>query len=200
MLLLSALSALHAAPAASRGRVPLSPDAVQPALPGANTPVEAKTIRPELGEVLSSSFRFQLVMNDQAVLDKETALVWERSPVADARDFFTAMCISYGRIAGGRGGWRLPTIEELMSLVGPGNKLPAGHPFLNVKSYNYKNLPPAVGGLLAAQDSASYWSATTYGANMAWCVSFDRAGVTARDQGSQCYVWCVRSVQRAVGQ
>jgi hypothetical protein len=43
---------------------------------------------------------------------------------------------------GGRLGWRLPTLQELASLVDPsvpfpGPTRPAGHPFSNVQSGNY---------------------------------------------------------------
>ena len=58
---------------------------------------------------------------------------------------------------GGRRGWRLPTIEELASLVDtsqPAPTLPAGNPFSNVQSF-------------------VYWSATTtHNTSVAWNVNF----------------------------
>jgi hypothetical protein len=84
-------------------------------------------------ELASERFQVLAAFNNQAVLDKETQLVWERSPVswvADANTYWT--CGS--RQTGGRMGWRLPTVAELSSLVGPrdggGMALQPGHPFV----------------------------------------------------------------------
>lgn len=95
--------------------------------------------------------RFEVLhhFHDEAVLDKETQLVWERAP----RDpfpnfrgtFALAVAECYNRLAGGRMGWRLPTVEELTSLLveTPTRNphviraaLPQGHPFLGIRSGN----------------------------------------------------------------
>lgn len=73
---------------------------------------------------------------DDAVLDKETGLVWERSPDTDKKPFDGAVVYSTTKVVVRRKGWRLPAIEELLSLVSPGNTnptLPAGHPFVNLR-------------------------------------------------------------------
>jgi hypothetical protein len=84
----------------------------------------------------------------EAVLDRETGLVWERSPSTKLRTWLEAMGDCYAKIVGDRLGWRLSTIEELASLVDPMQSsppfLPSGHPFTNVQS----------GGQL-------YWSSTS---------------------------------------
>ena len=86
--------------------------------------------------------RFELVLGGGAVLDHETELVWERNPGATG-DWASAVDRCYrrtvgglaqigGRLSPGRKGWRLPTVEELASLVDPSQELPAlpsGHPF-----------------------------------------------------------------------
>jgi len=67
--------------------------------------------------------RFQLVLDGAAVLDKETGLVWEKSPDTEslARKPWksttetTADEYCYKREIAGRKGWRLPTVEELAS-------------------------------------------------------------------------------------
>jgi hypothetical protein len=86
--------------------------------------------------------------SEEAVLDRETGLVWERSPSTGFRTWLEAMGDCYSRIVGDRLGWRLPSIEELASLVDPTQSsppfLPRGHPFTNVQS----------GGQL-------YWSSTS---------------------------------------
>jgi hypothetical protein len=65
--------------------------------------------------------RFQILkaFGDAAVLDKETGLVWEKSPSLDTFtwDFAVYHCATLS--AGGGAGWRLPGISGLMSLVDP---------------------------------------------------------------------------------
>ena len=80
------------------------------------------------------------VLSDDIVLDKETGLVWARqtTQVGD-HDWEQATLCSRVATLGNRKGWRLPTVEELSSLLdmsGPGTDgtmLPEGHPFLNVQ-------------------------------------------------------------------
>jgi hypothetical protein len=85
--------------------------------------------------------RFEVVMNGEAVLDKETGLVWLRSPDATARTLELAHQYCYDLTAGGRQGWRIPTEEELLSLVDKtvsgSPKLPLGHPFQNIQNNVY---------------------------------------------------------------
>jgi hypothetical protein len=71
------------------------------------------------------------------VFDEETGLVWERSPTLYKRLRDAAIVFSYTKATAGRKGWRLPTIEELLSLVDPTQNnptLPVGHPFINVQT------------------------------------------------------------------
>jgi hypothetical protein len=69
-------------------------------------------------------------------LDTETALVWEKAPTDATMTWGNAILTCYRLKEGGRMGWRLPTPEELTSLVDPTQSrpaLPLNHPFLNVK-------------------------------------------------------------------
>lgn len=82
------------------------------------------------------SERFRCVMeNGEGVLDRETGLVWQRDlPYPGTSMLWNiAWAECQGLDTGGRGGWRLPTREELGSLQkrndGFGNTLPPGHPF-----------------------------------------------------------------------
>ncbi len=128
--------------------------------------------------------RFKVLnkFNGEAVLDKETVRVWEQSPDTGVHNWFNALSHCYARNVGGRRGWRLPTIEELTSLVDPNNPggdpdLPPGHPFDNVQSFNY-------------------WSATTNagGTNSAWLVSLN-GSVMIGGKSADVFVWCVRGGQ-----
>jgi len=75
---------------------------------------------------------------DDLVWDKETGLIWARNANLPGKalnwlDANTACrCLKLAN----RIGWRLPTVEELSSLIDPRNSnpsLPAGHPFTSVQ-------------------------------------------------------------------
>ncbi len=153
--------------------------------PGAPAPT-MKTldqIPPTWDQIIpNAADRFKLVMGGAAVLDKETGLVWEKSPDTTNQLWASAIFGCAQKIVGGRKGWRLPTIQELASLVAPGAvnpALPTGHSFTNVQS-------------------SAYWSATTYASNTsaAWYVDFSGGYMdgTAKTTNSV-YVWCVRGGQ-----
>jgi len=97
-------------------------------------------------DTLASCPRFIVLANwnSDAVLDRETGLVWERTPGAGTRSRFNAVIYCQERKTGGRMGWRLPKAEELFTVIEPSAipnplatsippvpALPAGHPFVN---------------------------------------------------------------------
>ena len=125
---------------------------------------------PSWDQTLPASTRFIVLsnFNSAAVLDRETGLVWERSPnqlgfssSTDPLfqlpwDFVEFGCLD--RKTGGRLGWRLPTVDELLSLVDPtvsppGPTLPAGHPFTNVQSSRYWTATQRAGGSVSSQNA-----------------------------------------------
>ena len=135
---------------------------------------------PTWSQTLAAADRFQIIMQYAAVLDRETGLVWERVPSAETRTWLNARSNCINKNVGFRKGWRLPSIHEMESLVDtsiktPGPLLPAGHPFVNVKS-------------------AIYWSASTYAdmPTLAWGVPFDSPGGGPDSKANAHYVWCVR--------
>jgi hypothetical protein len=125
-----------------------------------------------------ASDRFTLVMDGAAVRDSKTGLVWEQSPGVEHFGWWDAPDYCRGRTTGGRGGWQVPTKEELASLVDASQadpSLPDGHPFTNVKS-------------------AIYWTATPDAKDriLAWHVSFFTGQVTVDGKHLNRRVWCVR--------
>lgn len=141
--------------------------------------------------IANQRFKVLSEFGGQAVLDKETSLVWERSPqTADAtwnRDLLgvSARSTCAVKAVGGRKGWRLPSMAELASLIdpsvaAPGPTLPPGHPFLDV-------------------ESTRYWAATT-NAELpaeAWGVGFTGGNVSSADKTISARVWCVRGGMNA---
>jgi len=128
--------------------------------------------------------RFEVLsaFNDQAVLDKETGLVWERSPSITARTWYEAVGDCRSKNVGDRLGWRLPAIEELASLVDPSQSkapfLPSGHPFKNI----------LIGGQI-------YYSATTIAStppNAMGMRPYDGTIRATLKNVRDTFVWCVR--------
>jgi hypothetical protein len=125
--------------------------------------------------------------NSEAVLDRETGLVWEKSPDRLLNyPWIDALALCANKAVGGRKGWRLPSFVELSSLVDPNAvsfpTLPAGHPF----------------GLIEA---AFYWSATSLtgpgGATNAWGVFFNNGIVGLNGKPGANFAWCVRGGMNA---
>jgi len=128
-----------------------------------------------------TNVRFTLLkeFQNQAVRDNTTGLVWEQSPRLEVYDWHWAAQQCLASTAGGRKGWRVPTVRELTSLVDASAtdlKLPAGHPFSHV-------------------ESAIYWSATRPADNAGYAlfVNFSNGGSAALETYMSSFVWCVRS-------
>ncbi len=142
---------------------------------------------------MPAATRFVVLTNwgSQAVLDKETGLVWEKSPAVIGSGVLWGQARSHcmNNTTGNRLGWRLPSIHELKSLIdpsvaSPGPFLPVGHPFLNVQS-----------GTGDPRGGPGYWSATTEtdSPTLTWFARFDIVGASAGSRTSyNNHVWCVR--------
>jgi hypothetical protein len=89
---------------------------LDPPGPPAPTMKTLDEIPPTWSLILPTAQRFVVVMDGGAVLDKETGLVWERSPSTVTRDWTDAMERCPRVTVANRYGWRLPTVEELASL------------------------------------------------------------------------------------
>jgi hypothetical protein len=126
--------------------VPAAPSSAQTVLPGFYFPPPAWALK------LPTASRFVVLSNfsNQAVLDRETGLVWERIAGDSSRDGVVdsndrvfhqgALFVCALKTTGGRMGWRLPNLHELGSLLDPAMRdpaLPSGHPFLGVQLDRY---------------------------------------------------------------
>ena len=150
---------------------------------------EAITLQSWDKKIDNATNRFKVLnsFNGEAVLDKETGLVWERTPGSSDRDWRTSLGACHSA-RGGRGGWRLPQMEELTSLIDPSEDfppLPQGHPF------NLGNI------------SADVWSATTVpGTNTANTQDVTGTGfLGGADKDTDLLeAWCVRGGRGIDGQ
>ena len=129
-------------------------------------------------QVLPTAMRFVLVMGGAAVLDRETGLVWEQSPQSTTFQWSDARVACTSRTVYGRKGWRLPSVNELASLLDTTQTnpaLPIGHPFANI-------LP------------SRYWLATTNADQhtLAWEGHLGNGEITRNVKASYLFAWCVR--------
>jgi hypothetical protein len=109
--------------------------ALAPAASAQTTAQAPYYAQPAWDQKLPAATRFIVLSNwnGEAVLDRETGLVWERTPATSAAnhatDAFNAPFLCTSARTGGRRGWRLPSVAELMSLGDDSDVLPPGHPF-----------------------------------------------------------------------
>ena len=139
---------------------------------------------PSWDQTLPANTRFVVLtnMNSEAVLDRETGLVWERTPATQERPWILAVASCVQKDIGGRKGWRLPWHHELQSLIDIGSPdgVPVGHPFVGVAGH-------------------TFWSATGVATGEVWTLTFDQFAndvVTSTDffQFERRYM-CVRGAQ-----
>jgi hypothetical protein len=162
-----------------------------------SAPVFPQTVAnatPSWDQTLPAAQRFIVLanFNQQAVLDRETGLVWEKSPSLDVAvwDAVRQTCID--KSIGGRKGWRLPSIPEISSLLDTtattSPSLPTGHPFLNIG--------PGIFSL--------FFSATVDASNpsqFVWAITFStlssgsHIALTFKAQNFR--AWCVRGGMNA---
>ncbi len=136
-----------------------------PAVPDKNKTLPAN----DGGSDGCNSSRFKCVMGGEAVQDKQTGLTWARNAyIAKKRaPWQEAMKFCQDLEIGNQKGWRLPTKEEMITILDTSRSdpaLPDGHPF--------KNLPESVRG-------SSYWTSTEYegDSKSAWSVSMHQGKV-----------------------
>jgi hypothetical protein len=129
-------------------------------------------------------------MNSAAVLDRETGLVWERAPgdhngdgvvnADDTRIQFIARGACNSLTLGNRKGWRLPSLQEILTLFDgdPSNtsspRLPPGHPFINI------------------QGVGAYWTSTVFEGQGGAAVFLSNGAIAFFGSALENFRWCVR--------
>jgi hypothetical protein len=147
--------------------------------------VHAQTAQPipAWDHVIAGAARFEVLRDfgNDAVLDHETGLVWERAPNTSATyQYYGATWYCLNLSLGGRKGWRVPSIFELSTLLDttvPSPFLPAGHPFRNVSkplwfwssTRETYNVPSFFWGLNTWDGNVAEYYPATAGMH-AWCV------------------------------
>lgn len=123
------------------------------------------------------STRFRCLFEDNAVLDRETGLVWKRFP-GGVSSWTASQCVLE---SAGPYGWRLPSIAELQTLLSPVQgdppHLPPGHPFKFV------------------HPTDPYWTSTPYDAFQQRTLYFDTSGGALPVDGGAARNWCVRGAE-----
>jgi hypothetical protein len=126
------------------------------------------------------SERWDCVIKGNAVLDRETGLVWQQDSLvnADELNWYDSLAICRTLNLEGKLGWRVPTIEEFFTLL---------------DNFSQPPDPPFTAGV-----NPRYWTASTDPANAAnalyWSFTAGsifpgaKSGVPATGIG----VWCVR--------
>ena len=133
---------------------------------------------------VSQTGRFAILntFQEEAVVDRTTQLVWERSPNSSEVTWSTALTRCGLKTVGGQADWRLPTFIELMTLVEPSLQqtsslpaLPAEHPFHGIKA-------------------GAYWTsdASSLEPTQAYTVDLLHADVAPRQKSQPHPLWCVR--------
>jgi hypothetical protein len=152
---------------------------LDPAGPPAPTMKTLDQIPPTWSQTIPGAERFVPVLSNGALLDKETGLVWEKTPSSTTYTWEGAVDICASKTIGNRRGWQLPSVQQLSSLVDRSQtnpSLPSGHPFPST------------------QLTSTFWSSSTLAINsgLAWGVSFYEGVLLGTPKDATYYVRCVR--------
>ena len=145
-------------------------------------PDKSKTLPAHDGEPNGcNSSRFQCVLGGEAVLDKQTGLIWARNAYIAEKKMSWSDAVKFcdSIEIGNRKGWRLPTKKEMISLLDTSQSspaLPVGHPFMNVGTVG-----------------CTYWTNTEqkWDNKIVWIISLNLGKVQEYLKIFGCYTWPV---------
>lgn len=128
-----------------------------------------------------NSSRFKCLMGDEAVMDRQTGLIWARNAYVAGKkmSWHDAVTFCQNLRLGRQKGWRLPSREEMISLLDTsqsGPALPRGHPFRNVGTVG-----------------CTYWTATeqTDDSEIIWIIKINLGAVQQYLKTYGSYAWPV---------
>jgi len=146
--------------------------------------VQTTAPAPTWHQKLPAAERFELVMDGEAVLDKETGLVWARNANIDgAKTWQDAINYCANLSISDRKGWRLPKREELSSLL----------------DMSESDVPMLPRGYQIIFENVIYWSCYWSGTkcegseSYAWKVCMYDGDVEVTGMTAPFYVWPVRT-------
>lgn len=137
------------------------------------------------------SSRFKCLMGGEAVLDKQTGLVWARNASYDKKAITWQDAVEFSKDTdiGGKTGWRLPDRDEFITLLDTSQSnpaLPEGHPFIlsGVKQQ---------GGA----GTSNFWTSTEYGSDKesVWVIEIKVGRVRDDLKVFDAKVWLVRDAE-----
>lgn len=137
-----------------------------------------KNIVDRANKWLYTDRRFYTSHMGLVVVDQKTGLMWDNRDLCKKYTHDEAMREAETMSVAGYTDWRLPTIEELVSIV------------------DYSKYNPAIDNIFNCQ-SSRYWLSTTYALNIAyaWAVNFNDGGVNANTKTNTFYVRCCRTME-----
>ena len=117
---------------------------------------------------------------DGTITESVTGLMWQKATAPGTYTWDQAKAYCENLALGGQSDWRLPTRNELQSIV-------------NYNAYN----PAAFTAFFPDTVASDYWSSTTYayGTDYAWIVSFGFGSVNGFSKTNGYYVRAVRAGQ-----
>ena len=130
-----------------------------------------------LGKCTPQSFTVQTISDQNVVLDNNTGLMWQQTIPTGSYKWADADSYCNSLSYAGYSDWRLPTPQELLTIVDNSRYNPA------IDTTYFPNTP-----------SSYFWSSSTYvySTDYAWRVGFDYGYVHNDDKTSTHYVRCVR--------
>jgi len=129
------------------------------------------------------------------VVDHKTGLMWQRDPASKRMNWHDALSYAEQLSQLFHGDWRLPTIQELQSIVDYAKYRPA----IDLKAFSLD--PDSFTSYKGALPSMNYfWSSTSYAGPLdpsrAWFVDFNNGFVAHLDKTEAYCVRCVRGELR----
>ncbi len=134
-----------------------------------------------LGVCLPHSFTVQTLSNQNVVLDNNTGLIWQQTIPTEKYTWENAVSYCSGLTYGGYSGdWRMPALQELLTIVDSSRYEPA---------IDTEYFPETPSGL-----SIYFWSssATAGYSDIVWNVEFDLGGANPFGKAGSAHIRCVR--------